>query len=180
MSASLKITSNRVVSLVYELVVDGQVADKTTEERPLQFIFGTGMLLPKFEEHILAKGPGEDFKFTLSPSEGYGEYDSNAVVEIPKSVFVVEGKMRDDLLVVGNTVPMMNGNGGVVPGVVKEVKEETVTMDFNHQMAGKTLNFTGKILSVREATDKELEEGLFGEKKQQCSGSCASCGGGCK
>jgi len=173
----MKIKSNAVVALTYELIVDGQVADKTTEERPLEFIFGTGMLLPKFEEYLLDKEPGDDFKFTLSPSEGYGEYDEQAVVELPKTVFEVDGKLREDLLVVGNMIQMMNGNGGIIPGMVKEIKEESVMMDFNSPMAGKTLNFTGKILTVREATEKELEEGLHGERKNQCSGSCSSCGG---
>jgi len=173
----MKIKSNAVVALIYELTVDGQIADKTTEERPLEFIFGTGMLLPKFEEYLLDKEPGDDFKFTLSPAEGYGEYDAQAVVELPKTVFEVEGKLREDLLVVGNMIQMMNGNGGIIPGMVKEIKADTVMMDFNSPMAGKTLNFTGKILTVRDATDQELEEGLHGEKKHQCSGSCGSCGG---
>jgi len=175
----MTISDNKVVALIYTLVVDGQVADKTTEERPLEFIFGTGMLLPKFEEYLLDKKPGDDFKFTLSPAEGYGEYDEQAVIELPKKVFEVEGKVREDLLVVGNMIQMMNNAGGIVPGVVKEVKAESVIMDFNSQMAGKTLNFTGKILTVREATAKEIEEGLHGEKKHSCGGSCSSCGGGC-
>lgn len=173
----MKIRTNAVVALTYELIVDGQTADKTTEERPLEFIFGTGMLLPKFEEYLLDKEAGDDFKFTLSPQEGYGEYDAQAVVELPKTVFEVDGKVREDLLVVGNFIQMMNGNGGIIPGLVKEIKEESVIMDFNSPMAGKTLNFTGHILSVREATDKEIEEGLHGEKKRHCSGSCSSCGG---
>jgi len=175
----MKIATNKVVALIYELVVDGQIADKTTEERPLEFIFGTGTLLPKFEEYILNKEPGDDFKFTLSPTEGYGEYDPQALVELPKSVFEVEGKVREDLLVPGNMIQMMNSMGGIIPGMVKEVKADTVMMDFNSPMAGKTLNFTGKILTVREATDQEIEEGLHGEKKHRCSGSCSSCGGGC-
>jgi len=173
----MKINSNAVVALTYELIVDGQIADKTTEERPLEFIFGTGTLLPKFEEYLLDKEPGDNFKFTLSPAEGYGEYDEQAVVELPKTVFEVDGKLREDLLVEGNMIQMMNGNGGIIPGLVKEIKEEAVVMDFNSPMAGKTLNFTGKILSVREAAEKELEEGLHGERKHQCSGSCSSCGG---
>lgn len=175
----MKIDTNKVVALTYELIVDGQLADKTTEERPLEFIFGTGTLLPKFEEYILGKEPGDGFKFTLSPAEGYGEYDEGALVELPKNVFEVDGKLREDLLVPGNMIQMMNSMGGIVPGMVKEVKADTVQMDFNSPMAGKTLNFTGKILTVREATDQEIEEGLHGERKHHCSGSCSECGGGC-
>jgi len=175
----MKITTNKVVALIYELIVDGQIADKTSEERPLEFIFGTGTLLPKFEEYILDKEPGDDFAFTLSPAEGYGEYDPQALVELPKNIFEVDGKIREDLLVPGNMIQMMNSMGGIIPGMVKEVKTDSVMMDFNSPMAGKTLNFTGRILTVRDATDKEIEEGLHGEKKHQCSGSCSECGGGC-
>ena len=63
--------------------------------------------------------------------------------------------MREDLLVVGQIIPMLSNTGQVVQGTVHEVKPDTVVMDFNHPMAGKTLNFTGKVVSVREATEKE-------------------------
>ncbi len=182
----MKIEKNRVVELIYTLTLDGVVADSTTEERPLDFIFGTGMLLPKFEEYILGLEPGAEFKFTLSPEEGYGKSNPEMIIELEKSIFEVEGKVQEGLLTVGNVIPMMNQYGGVIPGKVAEVKETTIMMDFNHQMADKTLNFEGKILTVREATETELKEGLHGEFKQAAeggcncdSGSCSSCGGGC-
>lgn len=174
----MKIANNAVVAVHYTLVVDGQVADKSSPERPLDFIFGKGMLLPKFEENLLGKEPGDKVEFTLTPQEGYGEYDPQAVVEIPISVFEVEGVNKDELLVVGNMIPMMNQMGGVMPGKVLEVKPEVVVMDFNSQMAGKTLNFSVEVVSVREATEKELSEGLHGEfANHGCS--CGSCGCGC-
>jgi FKBP-type peptidyl-prolyl cis-trans isomerase SlyD len=81
---------------------------------------------------------------------------------------------------------MMNNMGGIMQGKVAEVREDIVVMDFNHPMAGKTLNFSGKVIEVREATEQELTDGLFGEKKAHsgCGGSCSddccsSCGGGC-
>jgi FKBP-type peptidyl-prolyl cis-trans isomerase SlyD len=70
---------------------------------------------------------------------------------------------------------MMNSMGGVIPGVVLEVTEDTVKMDLNHRMAGKTLHFTGEVVSVREATEKELTEGLHGEYVHSCG--CGGCGG---
>lgn len=152
----MKVGEKKFVSLSYELVVDGQVADKSQEGAPLEFPFGSGFLLPKFEENIKDLKVGDKFAFTLSPEEGYGVEIAEAIVELPKSIFMIEGKVEEGLLVVGNQVPMATADGQRMVGVVKIVAEESVTMDFNHPMAGKTLNFTGEILALREATEADL------------------------
>jgi len=180
----MKIEKNKVVEFCYELEVDGQIVDRATKEKPLDYIHGTGSLLPKLEEHIEGMEMGGTFDVTLTPAEGYGEINPEIIVELPKSAFEVNGEVREDLLVPGNTIPMLNSMGGVIPGVVLEVTPESVTMDLNHQMAGKTLHFTGEVISVREATEKELTEGLHGEYVHSCGcGGCHShdgeCGGGC-
>ena len=180
----MKIAQNTVVEFTYELEVDGQVVDHTVKERPLDYIHGTGSLLPKLEEHIEGMTAGDKFDVTLSPADGYGEVDPQRVIDLPKAAFEVNGEIREDLLVPGNTIPMMNSMGGVIPGVVIEVTEDLVKMDLNHRMAGKTLHFTGEIVSVREATEKELTEGLHGEYVHTCGGchghegGCGGCGGG--
>ena len=69
----MKIAQNAVVEFCYELEVDGQVVDHTTKERPLDYIHGTGSLLPKLEAHIEGMEPGCKFDVTLSPADGYGE-----------------------------------------------------------------------------------------------------------
>lgn len=159
----MKIDQNKVVELTYELVVNGNIADKATQERPLDYIHGTRMLLPKFEENLEGKEPGDTFAFTLQPEEGYGTVDPNMVLDLPKTAFSIEGVIREDLLKPGNVIPMLSNIGSVVQGTVREVKEDVVTMDFNHPFAGKVLNFSGTVLTVREATEKELTEGLHGE-----------------
>ena len=182
----MKIAQNKVVEFCYELEVDGQVVDHTIKERPLDYIHGTGSLLPKLEEHIEGMEAGDKFDVTLSPADGYGEVDPQRVIDLPKAAFEVNGEIREDLLVPGNTIPMMNSMGGVIPGVVLEVTEDSVKMDLNHRMAGKTLHFTGEVISVREATEKELTEGLHGEYVHSCGcggchgndGGCGDCGGG--
>lgn len=176
----MKITKNSVAALTYELTVEGKIADQAGEDRPLEYIHGTGMLLPKFESEVEGKEPGETFAFTLTPEEGYGVFNPDYLIDLPKSCFQVEGKVMEELLVVGRTIPMLNNAGQVVQGTVYAVKGDTVTMDFNHPMAGKTLNFTGKVVSVREATEKELTEGLHGEylPKEEC-GCGGHCGGHC-
>lgn len=176
----MTIADEKVVSLTYTLTVDGQVKDQTTKENPLEFIFGLGYLLPKFEENIKGMKVGDKFQFTLTPEEGYGVFNPESVIDLPKNIFEIDGKIQENLLVPGNMIPMMNQSGGVIPGKVVSVAEETVRMDFNHELAGATLNFSGEITGVREATEKELTDGLHGERAaHNCGGDCSSCGGGC-
>ena len=142
----MKIENNKMVAVDYVLTVDGEVADQSREGAPLQFIFGTGMLLPKFEEAILGKEVGDKVEFTLSPADGYGEVNAEAVVELPKSLFEVDGVVADDMLFVDNVIPMADAAGNRMMGKVTAVGEESVTMDFNHPMAGATLNFAVEVV----------------------------------
>ncbi len=175
----MKITQNAVVEFSYELEVDGKVVDQAPKERQLDYIHGTGSLIPALEAHIEGMEPGGRFEITISPEDGYGEKDPERIIDLPKSAFEIDGEVREDLLVPGNTIPMLNAMGGVIPGVVVEVTEDSVKMDLNHQMAGKTLHFKGEILTVREATEKELTEGLHGELVQSCGCGCHGHEGGC-
>ena len=84
-----------------------------------------------------------------------------------------------EFLVPGRTLPMLNSAGQVVQGTVVSVEKDEVVMDFNHPMAGKTLNFSGKVESVRKATEKELSEGLHGEFLPPEEGCCHKGKGGC-
>ena len=181
----MEINLNKVVSLSYTLEVDGDVIETVTAEKPMMFIFGTGYLLPKFEEYIAGKKVNDTFDFTLSAEEGYGEIDESAIVELPKNIFEVDGKIEDGLLVPGNVLPMMDRDGNRLNGAIDEVKADTVVMNFNHPLAGAALHFTGKVEAIREATETELTNGLFNEKVQHscgdgCASDCSSCGcGGC-
>ena len=170
-----------MVSVNYTLTVDGAVADKSAEGKPLQFICGTGMLLPKFEGAIMGKEPGDKVSFTLEPKDGYGEIEPQAIVELPKTIFMVDGKIAEEILFVGNIIPMANAEGYRMNGVVKAVGEENVTMDFNHPMAGKTLNFEVTVVEVRDVTPEDLaSQGGCG--CGECGGSCGEheCGEGCE
>lgn len=175
----MKANDKKVVSLIYQLEVAGEIKDSCTKENPLEFIFGAGTLLPKFEANVKDKEPGDNFDFTLAPADGYGEYDPEGLVDLPKNIFQSEGRINEDILFVGNMIPMMTNDGRVIRGTVKEISEDSVKMDFNHELAGATLHFTGEIIAVREATEKELAEGLHGELAHHCSGNCSDCGGGC-
>ena len=122
----MKIEKHKVVELCYELEVEGNIVDKTTAEKPLDYIHGTRTLLDKFEANLEGKEPGDKFAFTLTPAEGYGEFDPNRVIDLPKEAFEVNGTIQEDLLVPGTTIPLMNSAGGIVPGKVVEVSEKFV------------------------------------------------------
>ena len=118
----MTIDKNKVVAVSYELEVEGSIADKAGSEKPLEYIHGTGMLLPKFEAALEGKEPGASFDFTLTPEEGYGNYSDEWKIEIPKTSFAgPDGKIREDLLVVGFTIPMLNSEGQVIQGTVAAV-----------------------------------------------------------
>ena len=167
------------MAVSYALEVEGKIADQSAPGAPLEYIHGSGMLLPKFEAALEAKEPGDPFDFVLSPEDGYGVYNPAYKIDLPMSAFAIDGKVHDELLVVGRTIPMLNQAGQVVQGTVAAVSETAVTMDFNHPMAGKTLHFTGRVESVRAATDKELDEGLHGEFLPPEEHHCHKGKGGC-
>ncbi|MCQ2228745.1 MAG: FKBP-type peptidyl-prolyl cis-trans isomerase [Bacteroidales bacterium] len=173
----MNIQKNAFVVLTYELRTEGSangpLVEKVTSDRPLRFVFGMRMMLPLFENHIAGLTSGDKFEFTIVAKDAYGEYDKDSVVDIPKSVFIVDGQLREDLLKVGGRVPMMNDQGQRIDGIVSEVTDEVVKMDFNHPLAGEDLYFAGEIIEVREATEEELHP------QHRCGGGCGSCGGGC-
>ncbi len=159
----MKVEKNKVVALAYKLEVEGKIADQAGKDSPLEYIHGTHMLLPKFEQAVEGKEPGECVSFTLSAEEGYGVHDPQRVVDLPKEAFVIDGRLHEELMQPGRVLPLMGRDGNVVQATVAAVKEDAVTMDLNHPMAGKTLDFTVEVVSVRDATEKELAEGLHGE-----------------
>lgn len=175
----MNIEKNAFVSLIYELRTEnaaGPLVEKTTTERPLSFVFGSGRMLEKFESNISGLAAGDKFDFTLTSADAYGEINKDAIVDIPKNVFVVNGQLREDLLVVGGRVPMMGAGGQRMDGIVLEVTGDTVKMDFNHPLAGEDLHFAGEVIEVREATAEEL----IGGAHHGCGGGCSGgCGGGC-
>ncbi|MFI3318826.1 MAG: peptidylprolyl isomerase [Rikenellaceae bacterium] len=183
----MKVENNKKVAVNYTLTVDGQIADQSQPGAPLEFIFGMGMLLPKFEEAILDKEVGEKVAFTLEPKDGYGEANPEAVVELPKTIFMVDGVVAEDMLFEGNQIPMADAQGNRMVGVIKSVGEESVKMDFNHPMAGATLNFEVEVVAVNEVTPEDLAAMNGGGCSCGCEGGdCDSgcncegdCGSGC-
>ena len=173
----MKISDDKMVSLIYELTVDedGQkeLMEKATCEQPLTFIFGMGMMLEAFEKNVAGLEVGDKFSFTLSPEEAYGEYFEERVAELPKKIFEVDGQFDADRIAEGETLPMMDANGNHFMGSVLEVKPEVVVMDFNHPLAGETLHFDGEVIDVHEATPQEIA--ALGSDCSSCDGAQSGC-----
>ncbi|WP_347159253.1 FKBP-type peptidyl-prolyl cis-trans isomerase [Pontibacter chitinilyticus] len=160
----MKIEKNRVVTLTYELRITDEngepnLVETANEEHPMVFIYGMSGLPEQFEDKLDGLNTGDTFDFKLEPEDGYGDFDENALVELPLNVFEVEGTVPDDMLVEGNFIPMSDSEGNQLQGRVVAVTGETVKMDFNHPLAGKALSFKGKVEDVREATKEELDHG---------------------
>ena len=172
------VSNDKVISIIYELRIDkadGKIIESLKKDAPLTFIYGAGSLLPKFEGNLSGLGIGDNFSFFLDAEDAYGEVDHNALVNVPLGAFEVDGKVDYNLVKTGNTIPMQDGSGNRLNGLVKEISPDAVTMDFNHPLAGNGLFFLGQIIDIRESTE---EERIHGHAHQAggCEG-CSDCGG---
>ena len=160
----MPIAKNNVVYISYQLAFpdeDGQpdVVEIVDEKEPMVFIHGLSGLPEAFEKNLLGLNEGDTFDFSISSEDAYGNVDPNAIIQLPKSIFQAEGQSADDILQIGNFIPMTDDQGNRMQGLVVSIEGETVTMDFNHPLAEKTLMFQGKILKIREATPEEIAHG---------------------
>lgn len=176
------ITKGKFVEIAYKIFLVGKDGDtmiyEFKESKPDKFVFGhePGML-EAFINHLQGLKAGDEFDFILSPIEAFGERDPNLVQKIDKQIFVIEGEFDSERVYEGAFVPMMTADGMRIEGIVKEVADDTVTVDFNHQLAGETVKYTGKIINVREATEEEKNP------PRHCGGcgggDCGGCSDGC-
>ncbi|AIZ64033.1 peptidylprolyl isomerase [Hymenobacter sp. DG25B] len=158
------ISENKVVTITYDLSVTDENQEKVLVESaeadaPMVFLFGMSGLPDEFERQLNGKQPGDAFSFSLTPEQAYGDYDQQAVVDIPKNVFEIDGKIDEEMLQVGNFLPMADNQGHHMQGKIVDIGEENVKMDFNHPLAGMMMHFDGKVADVREASQEELEHG---------------------
>ncbi|MCD4773293.1 MAG: FKBP-type peptidyl-prolyl cis-trans isomerase, partial [Bacteroidales bacterium] len=136
----------------------GKIIQKVDKEKPFVYLFGVGGLLPVFESNLKGLDVGNSFEFSLRKEDGYGEYNNDMIIELGKDVFKVEDKIDEEMLKIGNIVPMQNDQGRQLNGKIISVSDDKVKMDFNHPLAGEDLYFEGVILEIREATKEELEQ----------------------
>ena len=169
------VEKNKVVSIHYTGTLENaEVFDSSQGKKPLEFIFGIGQVIPGLEEGIEGLKVGDKKKIeNITPDKAYGSLLEEAKQEVPKD------QMPKDMEITVGMQLAAQGPQGPIPVVVREIKEESVVIDFNHPLAGKTLCFDVEIVSIRDATDSELEHNhVHGENEKECcekSEGCEKC-----
>ncbi len=162
---NMPVKNTNMVKVEYEgKFDDGTIFDSSAQHdgKPLQFQVGAHQVIEGFEKAVLGKELGEEIKIRLEPSEAYGDYDPKKIQKVPKDQFPPEQTPE-----IGMMLQMQNQHGDhvhTIIAVIKEVGEKEITLDLNHPMAGKVLNFKMKIVDISEC-------------QPGCDpGSCSSCG----
>jgi len=151
----MPLEANKVISFKYTLKDDqGSVIDSTLNKDPLSFISGSNQILPKLEETLGGMLIGGKKNVKLNAADAYGEYDEKAIQNIKKDQFPPEAKLE-----VGMSYLANSPDGKQMPFTIAEVKEEEITVDFNHPLAGKALEFDVELIDKRDATPEEIQHG---------------------
>ena len=181
-----QIQPGKYVELGYDLYAvtpEGEtLVHQTDLEDPEKIIFGVtrGMIRP-LEEAIEGLEKGGKFDIVVKADEAFGPYDPEQIAALDKDIFMVDDKFDSEVIKPGDVLPMMTADGYKINGVVVEVTDDKVKMDFNHPLAGKDVRFKGEILAVRDATPEELKPASGCGCGCGSQGGCSdgSCGDGC-
>lgn len=179
---------NKFMSVVYQLytVTDGEnkLEEQTGTERPFEFITGFGVALDAFEQQVMKLEKGSSFDFVLQPAEAFGEFDPQGVHKLQRDVFMINGHFDHENIFEGAIITLMDNEDHQFMAKVKKIEEDGVTIDTNHPLAGKTLNFKGEIIENRDATEDEVQHlikhltgGCSGCGHHHGEGECGGCGG---
>ena len=168
----MKIEQQKVVKLHYSVMdKDKNTIDSSFDNDPLEFIIGSGFLIPGLESALIGKQTGDSFTVDVAAKDGYGERHDGLMQAVPKSMF--EGMEIE----VGMQFRASTDDGEQTV-VIIDVQENDVIVDGNHPLSGVDLTFDVEILGVREATQAELEQGLI-QNGESCCNSNSSEGGCC-
>jgi FKBP-type peptidyl-prolyl cis-trans isomerase SlyD len=167
------VSDGLVVSLDYTLTVDGKVLD-ASGETPLEYLHGYRNIIPGLERELAGMALGESKEVAVAAKDAYGEYDPEAIFEVPRAQFPSAYRLE-----VGAPVQVRTDTGHVMTAYIHAVGEESVRLDLNHPLAGKELYFRAKIVGLREGTMDELAAGRVGGASCACCGSSEDCNGDC-
>ncbi|MDQ3007950.1 MAG: peptidylprolyl isomerase [Chloroflexota bacterium] len=148
-----------VVSMEYTLHVDGELLDSSDGQGPLQFLAGYGNIIPGLEEEMRGMKIGDSKDVVVEPKNGYGEFDSEAFMKVPRTDFPKDMPMEVDTEL---TVRDEDDNSRYAR--VESIEDDYVTLNFNHPLAGDELRFHVKVVALREPTEEELEHGHVHEE----------------
>ncbi|MBU0507098.1 peptidylprolyl isomerase [bacterium] len=132
------------VTIHYTLAVNDQLLENTRDNEPLTFVQGSGQLMKGIDKNMVGLKTGDTKSFTVAPDEAFGPIDETAVTELPRTAFDEPEK-----IIVGGIVQGKQGDHNF-QATVKAVTDETITLDFNHPLAGKTITFDIEVMSVDE------------------------------
>jgi len=142
----MSIAPDHVVSIHYTLKDDaGEVIDQSAAGEPLTYLHGHGNLIPGLERELAGKNTGDRLQVKIAPADGYGEFDRALVQKVPRRALKGIADVR-----VGMRLQAQTADGA---------RPVTVTLDGNHPLAGKNLNFDVEVAQVRAATAAELAHG---------------------
>jgi len=127
-------------------LADGTEFDSSAGRDPLDFVLGSGQVIPGFDDAVAGLAVGESTTVTIPAGEAYGAKDPEALRVIPRTAF------GDDVPEVGLMVELGAPDGSRMPATVAEVGEETVVLDFNHPLAGEDLTFKLELVEVVPAS----------------------------
>jgi len=151
----MALKNDQVVTINFILKDDEEtVVDSTEGSQPFSFISGRNQILPKLETEIGNMLIGSNKKITLSAKEGYGEFKAEAVRTVKREDFPEGTEIEEGMDFMANSP-----DGHQMPFIVTQIDGDDITLDFNHPLAGKQLNFDVELLDVRNATAEELEHG---------------------
>ena len=152
----MQVAKNKVVSIDYTLTSpEGEILDTSKGADPLTYLHGVNFLISGLERALEGKSTGDAFKAVVPPDQGYGEHDAELVETLPRSVF---GGMQGRDIRVGMAFQGRT-EAGLREVKVVAVDADTVTIDANHALAGKTLHFSVNVVDVRDATAEEISHG---------------------
>ena len=150
----MSIAQDQVVSINYTLKDDaGAVIDRSAAGEPLTYLHGHGNLIPGLERELAGKNTGDRLQVKIAPADGYGEYDRALVQKVPRRALKGLADVRVGMRLQAQTAD------GARPVTVTQLTGDMVTLDGNHPLAGKNLNFDVEVTHVRAATAEELAHG---------------------
>jgi FKBP-type peptidyl-prolyl cis-trans isomerase SlyD len=149
-----KIQDGVVVSLTYTLTVDGEEVDRAEADDPLEYLHGAENIVPGLEEALMGKKVGDKINVTLKPDDAYGDYDEEDVEVVERDEIPDADKLRQGMMIEAE-----DEYGELTLGVVREITDGTIVLDFNHPLAGKTLTYKVEVMGLREADQDELAHG---------------------